>query len=94
MYRYSLSTVYDQTTGVMLSGWQEIDENSYYFTTIEEAWQQSWFWESLKDTGLGKWTYKDLGYRSYGSMYVNEMTPDGQSVNEDGMKSFADEQGW
>lgn len=38
------------------------------------------------DTELGKWIYEYLGYRSYGSMYVNEETPDGQRVNAAGIR--------
>ena len=48
--------------------------------------KQTWFWKALGDTGLGKWVYEYLGYKSFGSMYVNEQTPDGQKVNEAGMK--------
>ncbi len=76
----------DKKTGIMLSGWQEIDGHSYYFATASEVPQQSWFWKTLGDTGLGKWVYERLGYRSFGSMYVNERTPDGQRVNEAGIK--------
>ena len=38
------------------------------------------------DSGLGEWIYEQLGYRSYGSMYVNEKTPDGQWVDKNGKK--------
>lgn len=77
---------FDQKTGIMLSGWQEIDGHSYYFATATDVPQQTWFWKTFGDTGLGKWMYECLGYRSYGSMYRNELTPDGQRVNEAGMK--------
>lgn len=76
----------DRKTGIMLSGWQEIDGHSYYFATASEVAQQSWFWKTFGDTGLGKWMYERLGYRSFGSMYVNERTPDGQKVDEAGRK--------
>lgn len=76
----------DRKTGIMLSGWQEIDGQSYYFATASEVAQQSWFWKTFGDTGLGKWMYERLGYRSFGSMYVNERTPDGQKVDEAGRK--------
>ncbi len=75
----------DKKTGIMLSGWQEIDGHSYYFTAVSEAPKQTWFWKRFGDTGFGKWVYGNLGYRSYGSMYVNERTPDGQRVNEEGI---------
>jgi glucan-binding YG repeat protein len=76
----------DKKTGIMLSGWQEIDGHSYYFATAADVPKQTWFWKALGDTGLGKWVYEYLGYKSFGSMYVNEQTPDGQKVNEAGMK--------
>lgn len=76
----------DQKTGIMLSGWQEIDGHSYYFAAAAEVPRQTWFWKTFGDTGFGKWIYEYLGYRSYGSMYVNETTPDGQRVNEAGIK--------
>ncbi len=76
----------DRKNGIMLSGWQEIDGNSYYFATIEEIPQQTWFWKAFGDTGFGEWVYGLLGYRSYGSMYSNERTPDGYTVDESGRK--------
>lgn len=76
----------DRKTGIMLSGWQEIDGNEYYFATYEEIPEQTWFWKVFGDSGLGQWIYSLLDYRSYGAMYVNEKTPDGQKVNERGMK--------
>ena len=71
----------DRKTGIMLSGWQEIDDDEYYFATYEEIPQQTWIWKVLGDSDLGEWIYEQLGYRSYGSMYVNEKTPDWQKVN-------------
>ncbi len=70
----------------MLSGWQEIDGHSYYFAMAADVPKQTWFWKILGDTGFGKRVYEYLGYRIFGSMYVNEQTPDGQKVNEAGMK--------
>lgn len=76
----------DRKTGIMLSGWQEIDGDEYYFAIYEEIPQQTWIWKVLGDSDLGEWIYEQLGYRSYGSMYVNEKTPDGQKVNKEGKK--------
>lgn len=76
----------DRKTGIMLSGWQEIDGDEYYFAIYEEIPQQTWIWKVLGDSDLGEWIYEQLGYRSYGSMYVNEKTPDGQKVNNEGKK--------
>lgn len=72
----------DPVSGIMLSGWQEIDDQWYYFATVDDIPSQTWFW----DTGLGEWIYRLLGFRSYGSMYVNESTPDGQAVDEKGVR--------
>lgn len=76
----------DRKTGIMLSGWQEIDGHEYYFAVYEEIPQQTWIWKVFGDSGLGKWIYEQLGYRSYGSLYINEWTPDRQRVNEFGIK--------
>ena len=62
----------DRKTGIMLSGWQEIDGCDYYFATYEEIPEQTWIWKVFGDSVLGKWIYERLGYRSYGSMYINE----------------------
>lgn len=76
----------DRKTGIMLSGWQEIDGDAYYFATYEEIPQQTWIWRVFGDSDLGEWIYEQLGYKSYGSMYADEKTPDGQSVNKEGKK--------
>lgn len=70
----------DETTGIMLSGWQTINGKSYYFATLSDIPKQTWFWE----TGFGKQMYKLIGYRSYGSMYVNELSPDGRTLGING----------
>ena len=71
----------DPVTGIMQTGWRIIDGNYYYFTPMEQTGGQSWFW----DTGIGRWLYKFLGYRTYGSMYKQERTPDGYEVDENGI---------
>lgn len=76
----------DRKTGIMLSGWQEIDGEHYYLATYEEIPGQTWFWEAFGDTRFGRWVYEWLGHRSYGSMYVGEKTPDGQMVDEEGKR--------
>ena len=48
----------------------------YYFTRLEETYRQNWFW----NTKVGRWIYDFLGYRTYGSMFVQEETPDGYQV--------------
>lgn len=61
----------DPKTGAMLSGWQEIEGDSYYFATAADASDN----------------------RCYGSMYVNERTPDGYWVTESGKKIIEDKNG-
>ncbi len=66
------------TDGKMLKGWNLIDGEWYYFnpyTPIET-------WELKTD---GEWYYMNIkDSRPLGSMYKNEMTPDGYFVNEQG----------
>lgn len=76
----------DRKTGIMLSGWQEIDGEHYYLATYEEIPGPTWFWETFGDTGFGRWVYEWLGCRSYGSMYAGEKTPDGHEVDADGKR--------
>lgn len=67
-------------TGHMLTGWQKIGEKYYYFATADDIPKQTWFFK----TDVGKWLYDAIGFRSYGSMYQNERTPDGRLVDADG----------
>ena len=63
--------------GVMVLGWQKIDGKSYYFNPY--APEQTW------DYVDGKWTFNGTVSRPYGSMYQNEQTPDGYSVDANGV---------
>ena len=65
-------------TGSMLTGWQEINGNWYYFN--ESAPMQTWDW----DATANRWVYANSTGRPYGSMYVNEVTPDGYHVDASG----------
>ena len=67
-------------TGHMLTGWQKIGEKYYYFATADDVPKQTWFFQ----TNVGKWLYDAIGFRSYGSMYQNERTPDGRLVDAEG----------
>ena len=69
---------FDPGTTSMLTGWQELDGNWYYFTTRNEG--QTYFGSNEED-----WVYdpKKPG-KPYGSMYRNEHTPDGHFVDENG----------
>lgn len=71
----------DPVTGIMQTGWRMIDDQMYYFTPLEHTKRQNWFW----NTEIGRWLYDFLGYRTYGSMYQMEMTPDGYYVDENGV---------
>lgn len=62
----------------MLTGWQYINDKWYYLTP--SAAQPSW----IQDTQTGKWVYSNVLPHPYGSMYVNEYTPDGYFVGADG----------
>lgn len=62
----------------MVKGWKKIDGLWYYFT--EQASKQSWFYNDATRT----WEYRGDDVRPYGSMYVNEQTPDGHIVGVDG----------
>ena len=67
----------DNKNGVMLTGLQEISGKTYYFATRDDIPVQTWFWE----TSLGKWIYKKVGYRTFGSLYMNEKIPDRRLAN-------------
>lgn len=71
----------DPVTGIMQTGWRNIEGSFYYFTPLNYATGQSWFW----NTEVGRWLFRFFGYRTYGSMYRNEMTPDGYLVDDTGV---------
>ena len=73
---------FDLTTTKMLTGWQNIDGKSYYFTTNNEG--QTYFGSNLQ--GGSGWKYDpNRPGKPYGSMYRNEYTPDGYWVDENGV---------
>ena len=60
------------------SSWIDINNNWYYFN----PYTPKWTWELRND---GEWYYKNLeNSRPLGSMYENEKTPDGYTVNANG----------
>ncbi len=82
-YWYYLS----ELNGRMLSGWNRIKdkngyEKEYYFAKLEDTYRQNWFF----NTAFGRWIYKNLGGHTYGSLFINEKTPDGCMVDENGVK--------
>ena len=78
------------------TGWRSIEGADYYFAALSDIPEQTWFYEAfdkaLGETSFGKWVYKKLGIRSYGSLYQNEETPDGSRVDEAGRKIGATDQ--
>ena len=70
---------FDENSGVMQTGWQEINGKWYYFAT--SASTDTYEYDAVSE----KWYYKDsVSVRPYGSMYVNEVTPDGYRVDATG----------
>ncbi|MDR1765657.1 MAG: cadherin-like beta sandwich domain-containing protein [Lachnospiraceae bacterium] len=71
---YYLSPV----TGKMVTGWQLIDSEWYYFTASNTA--QTWTYNAAQEI----WQYTNTSARPLGSLYVNETTPDGFPVGVNG----------
>ena len=69
----------DPATGAMKTGWQQIDGKWYYFnpTPVAETWSY--------DSAVSVWRFNGNTVRPYGSMYQNEMTPDGYYVDANGV---------
>ena len=65
-------------TGSMLTGWQEINGTWYYLNPVTPA--PTWDWDATQN----RWVYGNRGGRPYGSMYANEVTPDGYHVDASG----------
>ena len=71
----------DLTTGEMLTGWRQIPGWGYmYLNPFAET--QTWFY----DEASRMWVYDtENTRRPYGSLYMNEKTPDGYFVDENGV---------
>lgn len=67
------------TTGIMATGWRKIDGDTYYFNS-EHSNEPNWYYVAENDT----WDSLGKSIKSYGSMYRNEETPDGNKVDENG----------
>lgn len=73
----------DPATGAMQEGWQQIRGDWYYFTVRDEVPQESWFYNLKGDC---RWHYYgDGSFHPYGSLYRNESTPDGYTVDDNGV---------
>ena len=70
---------YLNQNGEMLIGWQNIGGKWYYFNTNTP--QDTYTW----DANAFKWNYLNNSARPYGSMYAGEKTPDGYSVDANGI---------
>lgn len=65
--------------GVMLVGWQFINSKNYYFTEVNGG--QTYFGDNISG-----WVYDATKGRPYGSMYAEEITPDGKTVDSNGAR--------
>ena len=69
----------DSATGIMQTGWQEINGKWYYFAPSTTA--NTYEYDAVNE----KWFYKSNSVvRPMGSMYRNETTPDGYRVDANG----------
>ena len=77
-YRDNQTYYLDKTTGIMAVGWTEIDGDMYYFNESHEN-EPNWY-------EVGDGIYESFGkkIKAYGSMFKNEITPDGSKVDENG----------
>jgi glucan-binding YG repeat protein len=66
----------DPATGAMATGWRQIGDKWYYFETTSNT--AHYYYEN------GRWIYNANAGKPLGSMYANEMTPDGYLVGADG----------
>ena len=69
---------YMNNSGAMLTGWQHIGGKDYFFNPEVPAPTYEWNASDMK------WDYVKTSSRPYGSMYENEKTPDGYTVNANG----------
>jgi len=66
------------SNGSMHTGWLKDGNEFYYLNPTVQ--QQTWFYDNETD----RWNFGNVNSRPYGSMYQNETTPDGYTVNENG----------
>ena len=69
---------YMDNSGAMLTGWQNIGGKNYFFNPVVPAPTYEW------NSADMRWDYVKTSSRPYGSMYENEKTPDGYTVNANG----------
>ncbi|MBP3200133.1 MAG: hypothetical protein J6M39_00580 [Lachnospiraceae bacterium] len=66
------------SSGKMVVGWTKIDGSKYYFNEFHDN-SDNWY-----DDGDGWYKSRNKKVKAYGSMFRNEMTPDGKWVDENG----------
>ena len=66
----------DPENGKMLVGWQKIDGQWYYFNAYTP--KPTWTYDG------SVWIFNGSDERPYGSMYAEEITPDGYQVDASG----------
>jgi len=77
----------DPIDGKMHTGWTTVNGKQYYFETVGIQENTAWYQDIIDPrTGLKGWFYREVEGKPLGSMYRNEMTPDGHFVGEDGVK--------
>lgn len=69
----------DPVSGIMKTGWIQVNGKWYYLNTNVTD-ETSWSYDATAD----QWRYVKNGNRPLGSMYKNEITPDGYHVDENG----------
>ena len=83
----------DPATGEMVHGWHTIEGSDYYFAEQSEIAGLNWFLrkaDALDQTHIFGWFFKNYHRRTYGSMYRDELTPDGAYVAIDGKRAALD----
>lgn len=69
----------DEQTGIMATGWRQINGDWYYFNE-QPAIIPNWYYIEAKDV----WDSYGNDIKSYGSMFRDEITPDGRRVDGNG----------
>ena len=80
----------DPATGEMVHGWHTINGSDYYFAEQSEIAGLNWFLrkaEAPDQTHIFGWFFRNFHRRTYGSMYRDELTPDGSYVARDGKRA-------
>ena len=69
----------DEETGIMATGWTNINGEWYYFNE-QHSIVPNWYYIESDDI----WDSYGNNIKSYGSMFRDEETPDGKRVDVDG----------